>query len=318
MVKVFVDGSEGTTGLQIHQRLANQEGLELLVIESDKRKDMDEKKKFLNAADIVFLCLPDEAARNSVALIDNSHTKVIDASTAHRTTKGWAYGIPELSKAHRSLIESSSRVANPGCHASAVNLALYPLVEAGLIAKDYPLAIHALTGYSGGGNRLIEKYENTDLPNPYHRGPRHYGLNQSHKHLAEIMTTCGLTDAPIFNPIVGNFYKGLVATIPLKTRLMNKSITGRALQQFYSDYYQDSYFVKSHNFDGSEGLFDGCFDVSGSNDTNFADLFVYGNDKSGNLTVMCRLDNLGKGASGAAVQNMNLLLGRDEWTGLLG
>lgn len=317
MVKIFVDGQSGTTGLVINERLSKYDNLEILKIDEDKRKDPQEKKKFLNEADIVFLCLPDTAAKESVALIENDRTKVIDASTAHRTDDEWAYGIPELSEEHRARIKNSNRIANPGCHASAFALAIYPLIKEGVIAPDYPLAVHTLTGYSGGGKGLIAKYEDQSADNPYHRGPRHYALNLNHKHLPEMMKQSGLSMQPVFSPIVCNFYKGLVANIPLRADLMLKKMTGHELQQFYADYYKNAYFVRVNPFDSEENLFDGAFDVSGSNDTNYADLFVFSNDEEGTLTIMSRIDNLGKGASGAAIQNMNIILGLDEWTNLL-
>ncbi|PKM56264.1 MAG: N-acetyl-gamma-glutamyl-phosphate reductase [Firmicutes bacterium HGW-Firmicutes-3] len=317
MKKIFVDGLTGTTGLVIHERLSHYDEIEILEIDEDKKKDLDEKKKFLNAADIVFLCLPDQAAKESVALIDNPNTKVIDASTAHRTHKDWAYGIPELSEQHRTRIMTSNRVANPGCHASAFALAVYPLVKAGIIADDYPVTVHTLTGYSGGGKELIAKYEDRREFNPYHRAPRHYGLGLDHKHLPEMKLHAGLSEEPLFNPIVGNFYKGLVATIPIKTSLMKIKKTGREIQQLLADYYKKSYFVRVNPYDSNDNLFDGGFDVTGSNDTNYCDLFVFGNDEKGTVVIMSRLDNLGKGASGAALQNMNIMLGLDEWTHLI-
>ncbi len=317
MKKIFVDGDQGTTGLVINERLSKYDNIEILKIDPSKRKDMEEKKKFLNEADIVFLCLPDEAAKESAALIENDRTKVIDASTAHRTNPDWAYGMPELSADHRLAIQQAKRVANPGCHATAVALSVYPLVKQGVIEADYPLTIHSLTGYSGGGKGLIAKYEDPTENNHYHCGPRHYALGMNHKHQPEMMYQCGLKDVPFFTPIVGNFYKGLVASIPLKTTLMKKPMAGMVLQQFYADYYKDSYFVRVHPYGSDEYLFDGAFDVSGSNDTNFADIFVFSNDDDGNIMVMCRIDNLGKGASGAAIQNMNIMLGLDEWTNLV-
>lgn len=317
MKKIFVDGLSGTTGLVIMERLSQYDNLEILKIEEDKKKDIDEKKKFLNEADLVFLCLPDEAAQESVSLIENDHTIVIDASTAHRTADGWAYGIPELSNNHRLAIQNSKRIANPGCHATAFALAIYPLIKEGVIGDDYPINVHTLTGYSGGGKSMIEKYENQSVGNPYHRGPRHYGLSLSHKHLPEMMQVSGLKNPPIFTPIVDNFYKGLVASIGIKRDLMKRPMTGIELQHFYNTYYKDSYFVRVMPYGGGDHLFDQAFDVSGSNDTNFADLFVFSNDEHGNLLIMCRIDNLGKGASGAAIQNMNIALGFEEWKNLL-
>lgn len=224
MKKIFVDGLSGTTGLVINERLSQYDNIEVLKIDDDKRKDVNEKKKFLNEADIVFLCLPDAAAKESVALIENDTTKVIDASTAHRTDDDWAYGIPELSLEHREAIVNSNRIANPGCHATAFALAIYPLVKEGVIAPDYPLTVHTLTGYSGGGKGLIAKYEDGAKDNPYKVGPRHYAMNLNHKHLPEMMKQAGLSQHPVFSPIVCDYYKGgLVANIPLKTNLMKKN-----------------------------------------------------------------------------------------------
>ena len=317
MKKIFVDGDQGPTGLVINERLSKYTNIEILKIDPAKRKDIEEKKKFLNAADIVFLCLPDEAAKASAALIENERTKVIDASTAHRTNPEWVYGMPELSGEHREAIKEAKRVANPGCHATAVNLAVYPLIKEGIITPDYPLTIHSITGYSGGGKGLIAKYEDTSLDSPYNKGPRHYALGMNHKHQPEMVYHCGLTDTPLFTPIVDNYYKGLVASIPLKVSLMKKPMSGHALQQLYADYYKSDYFMRVYPYDTEDGLFDGAFDLSGCNDTNFADLFVFSDDDDGNIMVMCRIDNLGKGASGAAIQNMNLMLGLDEWTNLI-
>lgn len=317
MKKIFVDGDQGTTGLVINERLSKYTSVEILKIDPAKRKDMDEKKKLLNEADVVFLCLPDEAAKASVELIENDRTKVIDASTAHRINPNWVYGLPELSPEHREAVKTSKRVANPGCHATAVNLALYPLIKEGIVAADYDFAIHSITGYSGGGKRLIEKYSDQSEDSPYNKGPRHYSLNMKHKHQPEMVYHSGLTETPLFTPIVGNFFKGLVASIPLKTSKMKKPMAGRVLQQFYADYYKHSYFVRVNPYDSEEYLFEGCFDISGSNESNFADIFVFSDDDDGNIMIMCRIDNLGKGASGAALQNMNIMLGYDEWTNLV-
>lgn len=317
MKKIFVDGSSGTTGLVINERLSNYKNIEILKIDEDKKKDIDEKRRFLNEADLVFLCLPDEASKASVALIENDTTKVIDASTAYRTDKDWAYGIPELSSGHRERIASATRVSNPGCHASAFNLAVYPLIAEGIIGVDHQIMAHGLTGYSGGGKNLISKYEDKSENNPYHKGPRHYALHLAHKHIPEMMTQTGLTNIPIFTPMVGNFYKGLVVGIPLKKSMMKRSLSGQELQQLYADYYKESYFIRSNPYDMEESLFEGTFDVSGSNDTNFSDLFVFSDEKEGSLLILSRLDNLGKGASGSAIQNMNIMLGFEEWTNLI-
>lgn len=316
-MKIFVDGNQGTTGLVIHERLSHYENLELLEIDPAKRKDPAEKKKIFDAADLVFLCLPDEAAKASAKMIDPEKTRVIDASTAHRTDDQWVYGLPELSRAHREAVKSARKLANPGCHATAVNLALYPLMKEGILPADYPLAIHALTGYSGGGRKLIEQYEDAAEDSPYKRGPRHYALSMTHKHQPEMVHHCGLEGVPLFTPIVGNYYKGLVASIPIKQSMMATPMSGQALLQCYADYYKDSYFVRANPYGGKDYLFEGGFDVSGSNDTNFCDLFVFSDEGAGNIMVMSRIDNLGKGASGAAIQNMNIMLGMDEWTNLV-
>lgn len=317
MTKVFVDGLSGTTGLVIMDRLKAYDNIEILKIDEEKKKDPIEKKKFLNDADIVFLCLPDDAAKESALLVDNDNTVIIDASTAHRTQADWAYGIPELSKKHRETIQSSKRIANPGCHASAFALLVYPLIKEGLLSEEIQLSAHSLTGYSGGGKAMISKYEDTNEYNPYHRGPRHYALGLNHKHVPEMMFQCGLKNAPNFMPIVGNFYKGLVATIQLNLSNFTRKMIGAELQDFYNHYYENSYFVRVNPYGLDEGLFDHAFDVSACNDTNFADIFVYANETSDVVSIMCRLDNLGKGASGAALQNMNIVLGLDEWYNLV-
>jgi len=316
MKKVFVDGSSGTTGLVINERLSQYTNIEVLKIDENKKKDEAEKKKFLNEADLVFLCLPDEAAKASVKLIENNRTKVIDASTAHRINKDWTYGIPELSKRHREAIATSRRVANPGCHASAFNLAIYPLIAEGIIGKDHQIMAHGLTGYSGGGKRLIAKYEATNSDNPYHKGPRHYALGLAHKHIPEMMVQTGLEETPIFTPIVGNFYKGLVMSIPLTQKEMKRPLSGKELQEFYAAYYKEAHFIRVNPYDMNATLYEGTFDVTGSNDTNFSDLFVFSDDATGRIVIFSRLDNLGKGASGSAIQNMNIMLGFDEWTNL--
>lgn len=318
MNKIFVDGQAGTTGLVINERLKAYKNIEILTIDDSKRKDPVEKKKILNEADIVFLCLPDEAAKESVALIDNPRTKVIDASTAHRIHPEWSYGIPELSKSHRESIITSTRVANPGCHATAFILPIYPLIQMGLLSKETAISCHSLTGYSGGGKALIEKYENEDINNPYKlKGPRHYALNLNHKHLPEMQVHSGLLIEPNFVPIVADIYKGLVVSIPLHMSQLSKKTSGFEIQQRLEAYYKDSYFVKVKAYQDESDLFDGAFDVTGSNDTNNCDIFVFSNEEKGTINLMSRLDNLGKGASGAALQNMNIMLGLDEWLHLV-
>lgn len=309
MTTVFIDGREGTTGLQIEERLATRADLQLLQIDPDKRKDPAARKELLNAADFVFLCLPDDAAREAVAMIENPAVRVIDASTAHRTDPNWDYGFPELSPAHRAAIEKSHRVANPGCHASGFISIVYPLVQTGLIDKDAPLYAYSLTGYSGGGKKLIAEYEAPDR-DPRHDSHRIYGLNQHHKHLPEMQAVCGLTVPPVFSPILGDFYKGMATTLLLQTATMPHHPTAQAVQQALAAHYAGSRFVSVAPLGGDESVI--YADTLAG--TNRMRLQVCGNDAQ--LTVTALFDNLGKGASGAAVQNLNLMMGVPEDTGL--
>lgn len=331
MKKIFVDGSSGTTGLEINQRLSNYNNIEIIKIDYDKRRDVKERKRILNEADLVFLCLPDDAARESASLVTNSNTKIIDASTAHRTKKGWTYGLPELSSAHRQAIKDSNRVSNPGCHATAFVLSLYPLINHNIMATDYPVSCQSITGYSGGGKGLIEKYENTDEQNPYTKAPRPYSLALNHKHLDEMMIRAGLTASPIFLPIVADYYRGLATICPIHTKLLNKKLTGKEIHSLISEHYMNEGFVnvmpyidetsikdsKINSIMPSGGsLFDGGLDITACNNTNRADIFVVGNESKDMAVIISRLDNLGKGASGAAIQNMNIMLGFEENTNL--
>ena len=311
--KIFIDGKEGTTGLQIYQRFEGRKDLELLLLDDDKRKDANARREMINASDITFLCLPDAAAKEAVSLVDNYHVRIIDASTAHRTASGWAYGFPELSKGHREAVISSKRVANPGCYASGFLSIVYPLVAMGIMQKDYPVVCHAVSGYSGGGKKMIAKYEAEQKPKGYD-SPRQYGLTMSHKHLPEMQKVPGLEYPPIFNPLVDDFYCGMEVTVPLHTRLLPKKITPAELHKCLSDYYTGQRFVKVLPFMGEGVIDDGFIAASALAGTNDMEIFVGGNDEQ--ILLVSRLDNLGKGASGAAVQNMNLMLGLDEGTGL--
>lgn len=302
--KVYIDGKDGTTGLQIYERLGARDDIDLLLIDEDKRKDTAERKKLLNAADLVFLCLPDAAAVEAVELIDNDHTRVIDASTAHRTSPGWDYGFPELSLAHRQAIIASKRVANPGCHASGFISSVYPLVVHGVIPADYPLCAYSLTGYSGGGKKLIAEYESPDR-DPRHESHRIYGTNLKHKHLPEMQKVCGLAHPPVFSPILGDFYKGMATTVFLPG--FNAELVRGVLQ----DHYEGQTFVSVAPLGGDEPVI--YSDTLAG--TNQLRLIVCGHEDQ--TTVTALFDNLGKGASGAAVQNMNLMLGFDETAGLL-
>ena len=309
---VFVDGQEGTTGLRIHEMLAGRPDVEVLRIAPDRRKDAAERARLLNAADVAFLCLPDAAAREAAALVDNPRTCVIDASTAHRTLPGWAFGLPELAPAQRDQLRAAKRIANPGCHASAFILLLRPLVDSGLVPASLALNATSITGYSGGGKKMIEQYEAGG--DPRLQSPRPYGLTLAHKHLPEMVAHTGLAQAPVFLPIVGNFYKGLAVSVPLHLNQLSPGSTGAALQQALAERYACERFVKVMPLSDPATLDEGFFDVQACNDSNRCELFVFANEHQ--VLLMSRLDNLGKGASGAAVQSMNVHLGLDEGLGL--
>jgi N-acetyl-gamma-glutamyl-phosphate reductase, uncommon form len=310
--KVFVDGLSGTTGLKIHERLSLYSELDMIKIDYDKRRDPKERARCLNEADIVFLCLPDDASREAAGLVTNPDTKIIDASTAYRIASDWTYGLPELSGEHRAAISVSKRVSNPGCHATAFILSAYPLIAGGIISPDYPVTCQSLTGYSGGGKALIDKYEQNDGKNDYTKAPRPYSLSLNHKHLPEMMLRSGLSEAPIFVPILGNNYKGLAVLFSVHTKLLSKQLTAKNIHEVFCEHYQNEKFVKVMPFADDSMLFDGAVDITTCNDTNNAEIFVFGNDSKGSAVIMTRLDNLGKGASGAAIQNMNIMLGFDE------
>ena len=306
--KVYIDGKEGTTGLQIYDRLALRQDIDLLLIDEEKRKDTAERKKLMNAADVVFLCLPDAAAIEAVELVENPGTRIIDASTAHRTDSAWDYGFPELSRAHREAIVKSRRVANPGCHATGFISIVYPLVAMGLLPRDALLSCFSLTGYSGGGKKMIAQYE-AEGREELLSTPALYALTQGHKHLPEMQKVCGLTTVPVFTPIVDDYYKGMATTVPLHLSQLKGVGSLRQLWEALSDHYagQKLVHVAPEGADGK--LYGGA--KAGDNDLT---LVVAGNDRQ--LTVTALFDNLGKGASGAAVQNMNLMLGFEETAGL--
>lgn len=308
---VFVDGQEGTTGLQINEYLAKRDDIELLRIDADKRKDPVERKRLINASQVTFLCLPDDAAREAVALVDNPETCIIDASTAHRVNPDWAFGLPELAADQRAKIRASKRIANPGCHATAFILAIRPLVAARLLPADTQIAANSITGYSGGGKKMIEQYQSPQRID----APRPYALGLTHKHLPEMCAHTGLSVAPIFQPIVGPFYKGLAVTAYLHPRQFTRKASVADVRQMLADYYAGEAFVRVAPVDLDANTDGGFFSVEANNDTNRVDLFVFGNDER--MLVVARLDNLGKGASGAAVQSMNVHLGIEESLGLV-
>lgn len=310
MAKVYIDGQSGTTGLQIFDRIASRDDLELLRIDEDKRHDTDERRRFINAADIVFLCLPDDGAREAVSLVENPDVCVIDASTAHRTAEGWTYGFPELDASQRAAIAASKRIANPGCHATGFISVTAPLVQAGLVPSDYPLTCYSLTGYSGGGKRMIADYEADGRPAALD-APGIYGLTLRHKHLPEMQKVCGLAQPPVFMPVVDDYYKGMATSIMLHNRLLAGTPTAAQIHACLAEHYVSQRLVSVMPFGANEPVLY-ANELAGTNELR---IVVCGNDE--HTTVTALFDNLGKGASGAAVQNMNIVLGIDETTGLV-
>jgi len=297
--KIFIDGREGTTGLQIYERLAGRGDVNLLHIDESKRKDASERRRLMSEADLVFLCLPDDAAREAVAMIENSKTRVIDASTAHRTHPDWVYGFAELSYHQREEIKKAHKVANPGCHATGIIASVYPLLKRSIMPYDYPLTCISLTGYSGGGKSMISAYENEKKTDMY--APRMYGLNLEHKHLPEIIHVTGLTSLPVFCPIVDDYYSGIATTIMLHNNELYIKHTAEGIRQSLEDYYSGEKYITVAPELGS-----GMLESNWGAGTDYMELTVSGND---NLTIVtARFDNLGKGAAGAAVQNMELML----------
>ena len=307
MKKVFIDGKAGTTGLRIYERLSERTDIELMLLPEEKRKDIEARREMLNTCDIAFLCLPDAAAIEAVGLIENEKVRVLDTSTAHRTDPGWAYGFPELSEAHREKIKNSNRIAVPGCHASGFISLVYPLIEAGAISKDTLLTCHSLTGYSGGGKKMIAEYESPE-PDVALASPRQYGLTQNHKHLKEMKAITGINSFPAFCPIVADYYSGMLVTVPLFKEQLN-GVTLQDIKEIYSKKYASD-MVSFKDEIGEDGFI--CSNKLSFNDS--MEIFVQGNEDR--ILLMSRYDNLGKGASGAAIQNMNILLGTDEKTGL--
>ena len=310
--RVFVDGQEGTTGLRIHEYLAQRKDLEVLRAAPELRKDAAERARLLNAADVAFLCLPDAAAREAAALVTNPKTCLIDASTAHRTAGDWVYGLPELAPDQRAKLRVGKRIANPGCHATGFILLVRPLVDAGLIPQSAAHSSSSITGYSGGGKKMIAQYEAGGDARLL--SPRPYALGLTHKHLPEMTVHSRLETRPVFMPAVANFLKGLSVTVPLHLAEARRGTTAEQLHSALAERYEGERFVRVMPLRDQAILDDGYFDVQACNDSNRAELFVYGNNTQ--VVLMARLDNLGKGASGAAVQCMNVHLGIDEGTGL--
>lgn len=313
-VKVFIDGKEGTTGLKIFERFAKRNDLEIIEISEEKRKDSEERAKCINASDFTFLCLPDAASIEAVSLCTNPKTRIIDASTAHRVNPDWAYGFPELDKSFREKIQGSNRVANPGCYASGFNVLAYPLIKSGIMPSDYPVTCHAVSGYSGAGKKAIAQYE-AEGRNPELDSPRLYALTQAHKHLPEMKKISGLDYEPVFNPYVCDYFQGMTVSVPLITRLLPKKVTAKDVWEMMAGHYEGCNFVKVAGFMGEGTLPEPFIPANTLANTNMMEIFVYGNDDR--IMLTSRLDNLGKGASGAAVQCLNIMMGIDETTGLI-
>ncbi len=309
MTKVFIDGKAGTTGLKIYDRLTARKDLELLTLPEELRKDTEARREMLNKADIAFLCLPDAASREAITLIDNPNTVVIDTSTAHRTNPDWAYGFPELSDDFYEKVKTSKRIAVPGCHASGFIALVYPLVEAGAISKDVLLSCFSLTGYSGGGKSMIADYEDVER-DMLLDSPRQYGLLQTHKHIPEMCAVTGVENAPVFCPTVGDFYSGMEVTVPLHKSQLNDGFTFDSIKEIYKNKYFDSMVTYVESSD--EG---GFLATNILSECDNMQISIYGNEER--MILVSRYDNLGKGASGAAVECMNISLGIDKTTSLV-
>lgn len=308
--KIFIDGSEGTTGLRIHERFEKRDDIEILTISKELRKDVQERKRLINRSDITFLCLPDDAARESVSLVENENVRIIDTSTAHRTSEGWAYGFPELSKQHRINIKEGKRIAVPGCHATGFISLVYPLVSSGILASDYPVSAFSLTGYSGGGKKMIGEYEAKERPDEFD-APREYALSQKHKHLKEMKAVTGLLREPLFSPIVAGYYSGMVVSLPLYNEYLQNALTPCELHGFMEEFYKGEEFIKVMPFDAEgKGM------MAGNECAGWDGLRIYVTGNENRTLLHAQFDNLGKGASGAAIQCLNIMLGCEESRGL--
>lgn len=313
MTFIYIDGSVGTTGLRIHERLAGRKDITLMTLSEEKRKDIACRREMINSSDITFLCLPDDAAIEAVSLCENEKTKIIDASTAHRTNSDWSYGFPELSVSHRKAIKENKRVAVPGCHASGFCAIVYPMIQNNILPVDYPIVSHSVTGYSGAGKSMIATYHNPDRIDSL-SSPGQYALGGYHKHQREMKAVCGLVQTPIFNPIIADFYSGMVVSVPLYSSYLNGMKNAKSLHSFFCEYYKNEKLINVLLFNekGTESGFLYANELSGKDNMQ---LLISGNEER--ILVAARFCNLGKGASGAAVQCMNLMLEIDETTGLV-
>jgi len=318
---VFIDGEAGTTGLQIYQRLSKRDDLEIISIAAEKRKDADERAKLLNAADISILCLPDDAAREAVSWVSNPNARILDASTAHRTATDWAYGFAELKAEQRDCIATSKRVSNPGCYPTGFLAVVAPVVSAGLLPARFPITVNAISGYSGGGKKMIAQYEDLRAQDPTGESQAPYspyGLKFQHKHVKEMQAYSGLDHAPLFIPSVGDFAQGMVVQVPLPLWSLDTPPVGQQLHDQLEKHYDSEPFVRVMPYQGTGALRNGNFlESKNANGTNEVQLFVFANDTTQEALLVARLDNLGKGASGAAVQNLNIMLGLPEDAGLV-
>ncbi len=310
---VFIDGGEGTTGMKIRARFTGRDDVNLLTLPEETRKDPASRKEMLNKADYVFLCLPDQAAREAVAMVENPEVKIIDASTAHRVLDDWAYGLPELSEAHRTKIKNSKRVAVPGCYASGFISLVYPLVSEEIITKDHPITCFGISGYSGGGKQIVANYQKDDKENAL-LSPRIYALPLGHKHLPEMQKITGLNHPPVFSPVIDNYYAGMLVSVQLSTRTLQKKLSAQAMHKAFTDHYAGQTMIKTMPFLGEGVLSDGFLPANTLENQDIMEIFVCGNEEQ--ILLTARLDNLGKGASGAAVQCMNIMMGIDQTTGL--
>ena len=310
--RVFIDGSEGTTGLRIHERFQGRDDIELLKIDPELRKDPDERKRLINASDITFLCLPDAAAKESVSLVENENVVIIDTSTAHRTDEDFAYGFPELSDAHREKIIKGKRIAVPGCYATGFISLVYPLVAGGILPKDYPVSCFGLSGYSGAGKKAIAVYEGEERPKEFASG-RQYALTQQHKHLKEMQKITGLERTPLFSPIVDDYYSGMVVSVPLFADMLAKKETPESLLAYYAEYYKNQPFIKVSAPD--DQVVESGF-IAGNGLSGWDGLKIYVTGNEDRIVISSQFDNLGKGASGAAIECMNLVLGCEATKGL--